>query len=54
VYKQIGVTSSKKVWEIILELELDVECFRTKYSEVNMQFEVTSSIRNGKVILEME
>jgi len=33
---------------------LDIECFGTEFSEVNEQFEVTSSVKNGEIILEME
>jgi len=48
------VTTSIRIGKIILEMELDIECFRTKCSEVNEQFLVTCSIRNGEFILEME
>jgi len=47
------VTSSIRNGKIILEMVFNVECFRTEYSEVNEQFEVTISIRNWEIVLEM-
>jgi len=35
-------------------MELDIVCFRTECSEVKIQFEATSSIKNWEFILENE
>jgi len=51
---QFEFTSSVRIVEIILEIEFDIECFRRECSEVNMQFGVRRSIRNGKLKLEIE
>jgi len=41
---QFDVSSSISIWDISLEMKLDIECFETEWSEVNEMFEVRSSI----------
>jgi hypothetical protein len=38
----------------VITLSVNIECCRTKCSEVNEQYEVISSITNGESILEMK
>jgi len=45
---QFDVTCIIRICDIILQMEMDNECFGTEFSEVKEQFEVTCSIRNGK------
>jgi len=46
---QFELANSLRNGEIILEMELDIECFRTECSEVKVQFEVTSRINFGNL-----
>jgi len=47
------VNSSKRIGKIIFQMELNFECCGTECCEVNELFEVSCSIRIGKIILEI-